>query len=65
MKLHRVSAFVFIILSLVTGCIMGSSVPERINTPATITLTPTDPFQGEAAKLKPFLGNMTGDHFIS
>lgn len=60
MKLHRVSAFVFILLSLVTGCISGSSVPERINTPLTITLTPIDPFQGEAAKLKPFLGNMTG-----
>lgn len=60
MKLHRVSAFVFILLSLVTGCISGSSVPERINTPPTITLTPIDPFQGEAAKLKPFLGNMTG-----
>ena len=60
MKLHRVSAFVFILLSLVTGCISCSSVPERINAPPTITLTPIDPFQGEAAKLKPFLGNMTG-----
>ena len=59
MRLHRVSAFVFIILSLVTGCIPGSSVPERNNS-STITLTPIDPFQGEAAKLKPFLGNMTG-----
>ena len=60
MKHYRVSAFVFFILSLITGCIPRSSVPELINTPATITLTPTDPFQGEAAKLKPFLGNMTG-----
>ncbi|WP_314587680.1 hypothetical protein [Paenibacillus terrigena] len=52
----RYISCVLIIMILLTGCASDSGK----NGPTTITLTPVDMFSGNAAKLKPFLGTMSG-----
>lgn len=62
MNIQRGLTYVLLIVLLLTGCTIESTqtLPDGKSAPAEITLTPADPFEGEAAKLKPFLGNMTG-----
>lgn len=62
MIIQRGLTFAFLIVMLLSGCTSESTqtLPDGKAAPAKITLTPADPFEGEAAKLKPFLGNMTG-----
>ncbi|MFD0620848.1 hypothetical protein ACFQZR_25760 [Paenibacillus sp. GCM10027629] len=52
----RYISCVLIIIFILTGCASDSGK----NGPTTITLTPVDMFSGNAAKLKPFLGTMSG-----
>ena len=52
----RYISCVLIIMIILTGCASDSGK----NGPTTITLTPVDMFNGSAAKLKPFLGIMSG-----
>ncbi|NEZ41256.1 hypothetical protein [Paenibacillus alvei] len=62
MNRQRGLTYVLLIVLLLSGCAVESTetLPDGKSAPAKITLTPADPFEGEAAKLKPFLGNMTG-----
>ncbi|CAM3796454.1 hypothetical protein [Marinicrinis lubricantis] len=59
----------FLLIVLLAGC--NSSPNQEIQetkqrtSPAEITLTPVDLFQGDAAKFRPFLGSMTGSFQLS
>ncbi|MBB3128762.1 hypothetical protein FHS19_003437 [Paenibacillus rhizosphaerae] len=59
----RLKACILIIFFVLTGCIAESketTSPERESIPTQIKLVPVDLFKGEAAKFKPFLGQMSG-----
>ncbi|MEO2203409.1 hypothetical protein ABGV42_06665 [Paenibacillus pabuli] len=58
----RLPLYILLLLFVLTGCSAESAdtiIPDELN-PNSITLTPVDLTQGEAAKLRPFLGTMSG-----
>ncbi|MBB3112757.1 hypothetical protein FHS18_004859 [Paenibacillus phyllosphaerae] len=60
--MRRMLGLLMILCLALTGCADEENQPEPDSKAesAKITLTPVDPFEGEAAKLKNFLGTMTG-----